>query len=201
MPKDVLYGKTLRKSFARTQEIMDMPNLLEIQKSSYKWFLETGLREVFKDVDSVTDYSGNLELSFIDYSMNEKPKYSEEECKARDATYGRPSESAGAPAQQGDGGDQGAGDLHGGLPLMTDGGTFVINGAERVIVSQIVRSPGVYFDKTTDKAMINTYALHHHPLPRRLAGVRDRRKRRLLRAYRQEPQAAHHLVPQGHGRL
>ncbi len=71
MPKDVLYGKTLRKSFARTQEIMDMPNLLEIQKSSYKWFLETGLREVFKDVDSVTDYSGNLELSFIDYSMNE----------------------------------------------------------------------------------------------------------------------------------
>ena len=85
MPKDVLYGKTLRKSFARTQEIMDMPNLLEIQKSSYKWFLETGLREVFRDVDSVTDYSGNLELSFIDYSMNEKPKYSEEECKARDA--------------------------------------------------------------------------------------------------------------------
>ena len=90
MPKDVLYGKTLRKSFARTQEIMDMPNLLEIQKSSYKWFLETGLREVFKDVDSVTDYSGNLELSFIDYSMDEKPKYTEEECKARDATYAAP---------------------------------------------------------------------------------------------------------------
>ena len=77
MPQDVLYGKTLRKSFARTQEIREMPNLLEIQKSSYKWFLETGLREVFKDVDSVTDYSGNLELSFIDYSMNEKPKYDE----------------------------------------------------------------------------------------------------------------------------
>ena len=90
MPKDVLYGKTLRKSFARTQEIREMPNLLEIQKSSYKWFLETGLREVFKDVDSVTDYSGNLELSFIDYSMNEKPKYDEEECKARDATYAAP---------------------------------------------------------------------------------------------------------------
>ena len=93
MPKDVLYGKTLRKSFARTQEIREMPNLLEIQKSSYKWFLETGLREVFKDVDSVTDYSGNLELSFIDYSMNEKPKYDEEECKARDATYAAPSRS------------------------------------------------------------------------------------------------------------
>ena len=87
MPKDVLYGKTLRKSFARTQEIREMPNLLEIQKSSYKWFLETGLREVFRDVDSVTDYSGNLELSFIDYSMNEKPKYSEEESARQETQH------------------------------------------------------------------------------------------------------------------
>lgn len=90
MPKDVLYGKTLRKSFARYEEIQDMPNLLEIQKKSYKWFLETGLREVFRDTDAVTDYSGNLELSFVDYSMDEKPKYTEEECKARDATYAAP---------------------------------------------------------------------------------------------------------------
>ena len=157
MPKDVMYGKTLRKSFARTQEIMDMPNLLEIQKSSYKWFLETGLREVFRDVDSVTDYSGNLELSFIDYSMNEKPKYSEEECKARDATYAAPlkvrvrlrnKETEEIKEQE---------IFMGDFPLMTDGGTFIINGAERVIVSQIVRSPGVYFDKTVDKAMIATY--------------------------------------------
>ena len=79
MPKDVLYGKTLRKSFARSEEIQDMPNLLEIQKASYKWFLETGLREVFRDVDTVTDFSGNLELSFIDYKMDERPKYSIEE--------------------------------------------------------------------------------------------------------------------------
>ena len=158
MPKDVLYGKTLRKSFARTQEIVEMPNLLEIQKSSYKWFLETGLREVFKDVDSVTDYSGNLELSFIDYSMNEQPKYSEEECKARDATYAAPlkvkvrlrnKETEEIKEQE---------IFMGDFPLMTPGGTFVINGAERVIVSQIVRSPGVYFDKTTDKSMINVYA-------------------------------------------
>ncbi len=157
MPRDVMYGKTLRKSFARTQEIMDMPNLLEIQKSSYKWFLETGLREVFRDVDSVTDYSGNLELSFIDYSMNEKPKYSEEECKARDATYAAPikvrvrlrnKETEEIKEQE---------IFMGDFPLMTDGGTFIINGAERVIVSQIVRSPGVYFDKTVDKAMIATY--------------------------------------------
>jgi len=157
MPKDVMYGKTLRKSFARTQEIMDMPNLLEIQKSSYKWFLETGLREVFKDVDSVTDYSGNLELSFIDYSMNEKPKYNEEECKARDATYAAPlkvrvrlrnKETEEIKEQE---------IFMGDFPLMTAGGTFIINGAERVIVSQIVRSPGMYFDKAVDKAMISTY--------------------------------------------
>ena len=158
MPKDVLYGKTLRKSFARVDEIRDMPNLLEIQKSSYNWFLETGLREVFRDVDSVTDYSGNLELSFIDYSMDEKPKYNEEECKARDATYAKPlkvrvrlrnKETEEIKEQE---------IFMGDFPIMTDGGTFVINGAERVIVSQIVRSPGVYFDKTTDKAMISVYA-------------------------------------------
>ena len=157
MPKDVLYGKTLRKSFARTQEIMDMPNLLEIQKSSYKWFLETGLREVFKDTDAVTDYTGNLELSFIDYSMNEKPKYNEEECKARDATYAAPlkvrvrlrnKETEEIKEQE---------IFMGDFPIMTEGGTFVINGAERVIVSQIVRSPGVYFDRTTDKSMTNIY--------------------------------------------
>ena len=157
MPKDVLYGKTLRKSFARTQEIMDMPNLLEIQKSSYKWFLETGLREVFKDVDSVTDYSGNLELSFIDYSMDEKPKYTEEECKARDATYAAPlkvrvrlrnKETEEIKEQE---------IFMGDFPIMTPGGTFVINGAERVIVSQIVRSPGVYFGKELDKSMISIY--------------------------------------------
>lgn len=158
MPKDVLYGKTLRKSFARTAEIVDMPNLLEIQKSSYEWFLKEGLREVFRDVDSVTDYSGNLELSFIDYSMNEKPKYTEEECKARDATYAAPlkvrvrlrnKETDEIKEQE---------IFMGDFPLMTAGGTFIINGAERVIVSQIVRSPGVYFDKTTDKSMTNIYS-------------------------------------------
>ncbi len=158
MPKDVLYGKTLRKSFARYEEIQDMPNLLEIQKKSYKWFLETGLREVFKDTDAVTDYSGKLELSFIDYSMDEKPKYSEEECKARDATYAAPLkvsvrlrnlETQEIKEQE---------IFMGDFPLMTAGGTFVINGAERVIVSQIVRSPGVYYDKTTDRSMTSLYA-------------------------------------------
>jgi len=158
MPKDVLYGKTLRKSFARSQEIQDMPNLLEIQKNSYRWFLDTGLREVFKDVDVVTDYSGNLELSFVDYSMDEKPKYTIEECKARDATYAAPlkvrvrlrnKETEEIKEQE---------IFMGDFPIMTPGGTFVINGAERVIVSQIVRSPGVYYDKTTDKTMLSIYA-------------------------------------------
>ena len=158
MPKDVLYGKTLRKSFARTQEIMDMPNLLEIQKSSYQWFLETGLNEVFKDTDAVTDYSGNLELSFIDFSMNDKPKYSEEECKARDATYAAPLKVRVRLHNKETGEIKEQEIFMGDFPIMTAGGTFIINGAERVIVSQIVRSPGVYFERTTDKSFINVYA-------------------------------------------
>ncbi len=158
MVKDVYYGKTMRKSFAKIDEIQDMPNLLEIQKSSYNWFLETGLREVFKDVASISDYSGNLELSFIDYSMNEKPKYTEEECKARDATYAAPlkvsvrlrnKETEEIKEQE---------IFMGDLPLMTAGGTFIINGAERVIVSQIIRSPGVYFEKRKDKIAATVYS-------------------------------------------
>ena len=90
MVKDVKFGKTMRKSYAKYEEILEIPNMLKIQKDSYQWFLETGLREVFADVAAITDYAGNLELSFIDYSMNDAPKYSEEECKARDATYARP---------------------------------------------------------------------------------------------------------------
>ena len=158
MVKDVYYGKTLRKSFARYEEILDMPNLLEVQKESYQWFLDTGLREVFKDVDSITDYAGNLELSFIDYSMDEKPKYDVEECKARDATYAAPikvkvrlrnKETEEIKEQE---------IFMGDFPLMTKAGTFVINGAERVIVSQIVRSPGIYYSHTEDKAGGITYA-------------------------------------------
>ena len=157
MPKAVTYGKTERMSFARHEEIQSMPNLLEIQKNSYKWFLEEGLRDVFKDVDVITDYSGNLELRFVDYSMDENPKYTEEECKARDATYAAPlkvsvrlrnKETEEIKEQE---------IFMGDFPIMTPSGTFVINGAERVIVSQIVRSPGVYYDKKTDKAYNSTY--------------------------------------------
>ncbi len=158
MPKDVWYGKTLRKSFAKSQEIQDMPNLLEIQKNSYEWFLETGLREVFKDVATVTDYTGNLELSFLDYKMDEPPKYSVEECKARDATYAAPIKVSVCLRNRETEEIKEQEIFMGDFPLMTDGGTFVINGAERVIVSQIIRSPGVYYERTLDKTNTPVFA-------------------------------------------
>ena len=150
MAKDKYYGKTLRKNFARHEEVMPMPNLLEIQKTSYKEFLKTGLKEVFEDVGAISDYQGNLELTFIDFRMDEPPKYDVEECKARDATYAAPlkvtvrlrnKETEEIKEQE---------IFMGDFPLMTHSGTFVINGAERVVVSQIVRSPGVYYGKDID---------------------------------------------------
>ncbi len=158
MVKDVYYGKTLRKSFARHEEILEMPNLLEVQKNSYRWFLEKGLREVFRDVASITDYAGNLELSFIDYTMDEQPKYDVDECKRRDVNYAAPikvkvrlrnKETEEIKEQE---------IFMGDLPLMTNAGTFIINGAERVIVSQLVRSPGIYYSRNADKAENLTYA-------------------------------------------
>ncbi|MBP3493021.1 MAG: DNA-directed RNA polymerase subunit beta, partial [Oscillospiraceae bacterium] len=150
MAKDKYYGKTLRKNFARHEEVMAMPNLLEIQKKSYRWFLETGLREVFADVASITDYAGNLELSFIDYSMDEQPKYDVEECKARDATYAAPMKVSVRLHNKETGEIKEQEIFMGDFPLMTQSGTFVINGAERVVVSQIVRSPGIYYGKEID---------------------------------------------------
>ena len=111
--KDVQHGKTTRKSFARIEEILEMPNLIEVQKKSYEWFLDQGLREVFDDTASITDYTGNLELSFLDFSMDEEPKYSIEECKAARCNVCNAAEGPHASAQQGDRRDQGAGNLHG----------------------------------------------------------------------------------------
>ena len=150
MAKDKYYGKTVRKNFARHEEVVAMPNLLEIQKDSYKWFLETGLREVFSDVDVISDYAGNLELSFIDYTMDEKPKYDVEECKARDATYAAPMKVQVRLRNKETGEIKEQEIFMGDFPLMTHSGTFVINGAERVVVSQIVRSPGMYYGKEID---------------------------------------------------
>ena len=157
MVKDQMFGKTMRKSYAKYNEILKMPNMLKIQKDSYQWFLDEGLQDVFKDVGVITDFSGKLELSFLDYSMNEPPKYTIEECKERDATYARPikvrvrlrnTETDEIKEQE---------IFMGDFPIMTNGGTFVINGAERVIVSQIVRSPGMYYGHEVDKADQHTY--------------------------------------------
>ena len=150
MPKDKYYGKTLRKNYARHEEVMPLPDLLKVQRDSYRWFLETGLHEVFEDVASITDYAGNLELSFIDYTMDEKPKYDVEECKARDATYAAPLKVRVRLHNKETGEIKEQEIFMGDFPLMTPSGTFVINGAERVVVSQIVRSPGIYFGKEVD---------------------------------------------------
>ncbi len=149
---EVSYGKTTRRSFASYQEILEMPNLLEVQKTSYQWFLDTGLREVFKDVGSIVDYAGNLELSFVDFSMDERPKYDVEECKARDATYAAPIKVRVQLRNTQNNQINEQEIFMGDFPIMTNSGTFVINGAERVIVSQIVRSPGMYYTRTADKA-------------------------------------------------
>ncbi|MBQ6065551.1 MAG: DNA-directed RNA polymerase subunit beta [Clostridia bacterium] len=149
--KPVKVGRKTRMSFAKINEVMEMPNLIEIQKNSYQWFLDTGLREVFKDIDEITDYTGNLVLDFIDYRMDKPPKYSVKECKERDATYACPLRVT-ARLLNKETGEIKINEIYmGDFPMMTESGTFVINGAERVIISQLVRSPGVYYDMTRDK--------------------------------------------------
>ena len=150
MAKDKYYGKTLRKNFARHEEIMPMPNLLEIQKDSYQWFLDTGLQAVFADVGVISDYADTLELSFIDYSMDEPPKYDVEECKARDVNYAAPLKVRVRLRNKKTDVIKEQEIFMGDFPLMTKSGTFIVNGAERVVVSQIVRSPGIYYGKETD---------------------------------------------------
>ncbi len=149
--RDVKLGKNERKSFAKINEVMDMPNLIEIQKKSYKWFLEEGLREVFKDVASIKDYNETLELSFIDYRLDDEPKYTIAECKERDTTYAAPLRVTARLVNLETGEIKDSEVFMGDFPLMTPSGTFVINGAERVIVSQLVRSPGVYYAVEKDK--------------------------------------------------
>ncbi len=149
--KDVQLGTTTRKSFAKINEVMQMPNLIEVQKKSYQWFLDEGLKEVFRDIGSITDYTGNLVLDFIDYSMDDEPKYSIAQCKARDTTYARPLKVRVRLQNKETGEVKESSMFFCDFPLMTDAGTFVYNGAERCIVSQLVRSPGVYYDMDHDK--------------------------------------------------
>ncbi len=156
--KDVLYGKTLRKSYSKIEEFTEMPNLIQVQKDSFNWFCNEGLREIFDDMIPVTDYSGKLELKFVDYNLEYKPKYPVDQCKTRDATYAIPmkvrvrllNKETGEIKEQ---------ELYmGDLPMMTDNGTFIINGAERVIISQVVRSSGMYYNITTDKVDNELYS-------------------------------------------
>ncbi|MEG2915293.1 MAG: DNA-directed RNA polymerase subunit beta, partial [Oscillospiraceae bacterium] len=141
--KTVKQGKTVRKSYSKINEVVDMPNLIEVQKNSYEWFLNEGLKEVFKDVSEITDYQGNLVLDFVDYHLDDKTKYSIEECKERDATYAAPLRVRASLFNKETGELKEQDIFMGEFPKMTESGTFIINGAERVIVSQLVRSPGV----------------------------------------------------------
>ncbi|NLL63892.1 MAG: DNA-directed RNA polymerase subunit beta [Ruminococcaceae bacterium] len=151
-------GTTTRMNFSKINEIMEMPNLIEVQKNSYRWFLDVGLKEVFRDISEITDYTGNLVLEFVDYRMDEQPKYTVKECKERDATYAAPLRVK-ARLYNKETGEVKESDVYmGDFPLMTESGTFVINGAERAIVSQLVRSPGVYFGVTYDKTGKELYS-------------------------------------------
>ena len=150
--KDVKLGKAERKSFGKIEDVIGMPNLIEIQKKSYKWFLDEGLKEVFKDVSGINDYQNNLVLDFIDYTLDiDHPNYSVIECKERDATYSAALRVTARLLNKETGEIKESNVFMGEFPLMTDSGTFVINGAERVIVSQLVRSPGVYYKMEHDK--------------------------------------------------
>ena len=152
------FGKTTRMTFSKINEVMQIPNLIEVQKDSYKWFLDKGLKEVFRDVADITDFSGNLALSFVDYRMDDTPKYTVKECKERDTTYAAPLRVTARLLNKETGEIKENEVYMGDFPLMTESGTFVINGAERVIISQLVRSPSVYFDMTHDKTGKELYS-------------------------------------------
>ena len=149
--KPVQLGTNTRMSFAKINEVLEMPNLIEIQINSYKWFLTEGLKEVFRDIAAISDYTGNLVLDFTDYRLENKPKYSVEECKERDVTYAASLRVTARLLNKETGEIKEQEIFMGDFPLMTESGTFVINGAERVIVSQLVRSPGVYYSDSYDK--------------------------------------------------
>ena len=157
--KPVKVGKNTRMSFSKIDEVLEMPNLIEIQKNSYQWFLDEGLKEVFRDVSGITDYTGNLVLDFVDYKLDiDKPNYSVMECKIRDVTYAAPLRVTARLLNKESGEIKESEVFMGDFPLMTESGTFIINGAERVIVSQLVRSPGVYYKMEYDKTGKELYS-------------------------------------------
>ncbi|MBZ4655887.1 MAG: DNA-directed polymerase, beta subunit [Thermoanaerobacter sp.] len=151
MVRPVQVGNKTRMSFAKIDEVLEMPDLIEVQKKSYKWFLEEGLREVFREISPIESFTGNLALEFVDYRLENNPKYSVEECKDRDTTYAVPMKVKVRLTNRETGEIKESEVFMGDFPLMTEKGTFIINGAERVIVSQLVRSPGVYYEQQFDK--------------------------------------------------
>jgi len=158
MVHEVHLGKNTRLSYSKINEVLEMPNLIEVQKNSYKWFLEEGLKEVFRDISPITDHSGHLSLEFFDYTLDYNSKYSVEECKERDAKYAAPLRVSVRLINRETGEIKEQEIFMGEFPLMTEQGTFIINGAERVIVSQLVRSPGMYYEFTRDKSGKPLYA-------------------------------------------
>ncbi|MDD3200171.1 MAG: DNA-directed RNA polymerase subunit beta [Eubacteriales bacterium] len=152
MPQPVKIGKKTRMSYSKINEVAAMPNLIEIQTESYNWFVEEGLKEVFEDISPIKDYAGNLVLEFIDYSLNDSPKYDQEECKERDVTYAAPLKVKVRLVNKETGEVKEQEVFMGDFPLMTEKGTFIYNGAERVVVTQLVRSPGPYYNAAIDKS-------------------------------------------------
>ena len=161
--KPVKLGKTERMSFSHIDEVISMPNLIEVQKNSYQWFLDEGLKEVFHDIGTIEDYTGNLALSFVDFRLDKEPKYSIKECKERDVTYAAPLRVTARLLNKETGEAKDQEIFMGDFPLMTDAGTFVINGAERAIVSQLVRSPGVFYGDAKDKVGNDLYSATMNP--------------------------------------
>jgi len=158
MPKPIKVGRKERMTFSKINEVGTMPNLIDIQTKSYDWFVEEGLREVFEDISPIGDYAGNLSLEFIDYSLSDPPKYEQEECKERDVTYAAPLKVKVRLVNKETGEVKEQEVFMGDFPLMTEKGTFIYNGAERVIVTQLVRSPGPYYDVETDKSNNKLYS-------------------------------------------
>ena len=154
----VQLGKRTRMSFSKIEEVLEMPNLIEVQKDSYRWFLEKGLQEVFDDISPITDYTENLVLEFVDYYLEDNAKYSVEECKERDVTYAKTLKVRVRLINRETGEVKEQDVFMGDFPIMTEQGTFIINGAERVIVSQLVRSPGVYYSEEIDKTGKRLYS-------------------------------------------
>ncbi|MGF7058335.1 DNA-directed RNA polymerase subunit beta [Brassicibacter mesophilus] len=158
MVHPVSVGKRVRMSYSKIDEVLELPDLIEVQKRSYDWFIEEGLREVFEDISPIQDYTGNLILEFVDYSIGDEAKYDEEESKERDVTFAAPLKVKVRLINKETGEVKEQEVFMGDFPLMTDKGTFIINGAERVIVSQLVRSPGVYFSEEIDKTGKRLYS-------------------------------------------